>query len=47
LSKNSEGKISEEELQELNSLVVLGEMLDVLHSEAEVALFRRAAKTAA
>jgi hypothetical protein len=47
LSKNSAGSISDKESNELQSLVLLGEMLDVLHAEAEVALARHKSSTAA
>jgi hypothetical protein len=41
LQKNSDSTISREELSELNSMVVLGDLLDVLHAQAQLALKKR------
>jgi hypothetical protein len=38
LVKNRENTISREELSELNTFVVLGDLLDVLHAQAELSL---------
>jgi len=41
LEKNSEGNITPHELHELHAFVALGELLDVLHGEAELSLQKK------
>jgi hypothetical protein len=47
LEKNQEGMITPEELEELRSCVLLGEMIDLLQAQAELALKKRRKRQAA